>query len=195
MVWSWEVFMGKNRYLPFGYRIRNGEIVIEPVEANIVRKAFEEYAAGASYASIAMAFQYSGVRYHADTPEWNKNMVKRMLENIRYVGDVDYPQIIEATLFGRVASMRESRSIKIERAEKPVPTLSIPAELKKPQPSMTVARLQNEVTRALSMPISDPGHVKKLIFELAAERFKACLEAQKPINRNSGSDDIVAPFE
>ena len=81
--------MGKNRYLPFGYRIRNGEIVIEPVEANIVRKAFEEYAAGASYASIAMAFQYSGVRYHADTPEWNKNMVKRMLENIRYVGDVD----------------------------------------------------------------------------------------------------------
>ena len=54
--------MGKNRYLPFGYRIRNGEIVIEPVEANIVRKAFEEYAAGASYASIAMAFQYSGVR-------------------------------------------------------------------------------------------------------------------------------------
>ena len=82
--------------------------------------------------ALRMAFQYSGVRYHADTPEWNKNMVKRMLENIRYVGDVDYPQIIEATLFGRVASMRESRSIKIERAEKPVPTLSIPAELKKP---------------------------------------------------------------
>ena len=47
--------MGKNRYLPFGYRIRNGEIVIEPVEANIVRKAFEEYAAGASYASNTLA--------------------------------------------------------------------------------------------------------------------------------------------
>lgn len=187
--------MGKNRYLPFGYRIRNGEYVIEPAEADIVRKAFEEYAAGASYASIAKAFQYAGTRYHTDTPEWNKNMLKRMLENERYMGDTDYPQIVDTTLFERVASMRASKSIEIKRTEKPAPTLVMPTEFKKPQPSMAVARLQNEVTRALSMPISDAAHVKELIFELAAERFKACLEAQKPMDSHSGSGDNVAPFE
>ena len=75
--------MAKNRYLPFGYMIRNGEIVINEQEAALVRTAFEEYMTGASYAAVAETLQATGIRYHSDTPLWNKHMVKRMLENSR----------------------------------------------------------------------------------------------------------------
>lgn len=187
--------MAKIRYVPFGYRIRDGEIIIEKAEADIVRKAFSEYALGASYTTIASLLQGTGIRYHVDTPEWNKHMVKRMLENARYLGNADYPQIVDKTLYEHVAFMRESKQIEIKRAEKPAPTPFTPIEFKKPQPSMAVARLQNEVTRALSMPVNDPEHVKKLIFDLAAERFRSCLAAQNPISSNQGSGDIVASFE
>ena len=187
--------MGKNRTLPFGYRIHNGEIVINDYEAKAVHKAFEEYVSGASYADIAELLQRMGVRYHVDTPVWNKQMINRMIENRKYAGSEDYPNIISSEMFDRASVIRKSKYVERRRKKVTACLPALPAELREPQPSMVVTRLQNEVTRALSMPVNDPAHVKKLIFDLAAERFRNCLAAQNPINSNHGSGDIVAPFE
>lgn len=170
--------MAKNRYLPFGYMIRNGEIVINEKEAALVCIAFEEYMGGASYAAIAETLQGTGVRYHADSPLWNKHMAKRMLENSRYAGTDDYPRIIEQVLFDSVASLRESRSIEIKRRKPSKPMKSLPIELRKPVPSMKITRMQNRITRELRQSISDPPRVRDMIFRLAQERFRACVEAQ-----------------
>ena len=59
--------MAKNRYLPFGYMIRNGEIVINEQEAALVRTAFEKYMTGASYAAVAETLQATGIRYHSES--------------------------------------------------------------------------------------------------------------------------------
>lgn len=187
--------MGRNRVLPFGYRICSGEIVVDAPEAMVIRKVFDEYLAGASYADIAELLQRMGVRYHANTPAWNKQMINRMIENAKYTGSDDYPEIVSCEVFCRASAIRESKHVERQRKKSGTCLPFLPIELRKPQKSMAETRLQNEVTRALNMPITDQEHVKQVIFDLAAERFINCLEAQKPINSNHGSGDIVAPFE
>ena len=181
--------MAKIRNIPFGYMIRNGEFVINGQEVGLVRIAFDEYMAGASYASIAKTLQATGICYHADSPLWNKHMVKRMLENSRYTGTDEYPCIIEQVLFDNVALLRQSRSIEVKRRKPSVPLKQLPTELRKPVPNMKIIRMQNQITRELSQPISDTQRVRDMIFRLAQERFKACLEAQNQIqsNQTSGS--------
>lgn len=183
--------MTKNRYRPFGYMLRNGEIVINEREATLVHTAFMEYMGGASFAAIAETLQNTGVRYHADSPSWNKHMVKRMLENSRYSGTDDYPCIIKKSLFESAASLRESRSIEVKRRKVVEPAKQLPAELRKPAPSMKVTRLQNQLTRELSQPISDPQRVREMIFRLAQERFNTCVEAQNQIKSNQTSGDAA----
>ena len=40
-----------------------------------------------------------GPRYHQHTPEWNKHMVKRVLENARYTGTDGYPPLVSGADF------------------------------------------------------------------------------------------------
>lgn len=187
--------MGKNRILPFGYKVNDGKIIIDDSEAKVVRMAFNEYIYGASYVKIADLLQRSGVRYHANTPAWNKQMISRMLENRKYIGTDEYPQIIDSMTFERAAAIKKSRYVKKRKAKVNAKPPVLPVELRKPKPSMAATRLQNEVTRALSMPINEPGYVRKLIFDLAVERFRNYLEAQMLIDSNQMGGDIVAPFE
>ena len=122
-------------------------------------------------------------------------MINRMIENAKYTGSDDYPEIVSCEVFCRASAIRECKHVERQRKKSGTCLPSLPIELRKPQKSMAETRLQNEVTRALNMPITDQEHVKQVIFDLAAERFRNCLEAQKPINSNHGSGDIVAPFE
>ncbi len=46
------------------------------------------------YSQIADEMTQQGVRYHQHTAQWNKHMVKRILENERYLGMDGYPQLV-----------------------------------------------------------------------------------------------------
>lgn len=107
--------MPRQRYIPFGYMMRAGEIAANPAEAAVVRSIFEQYTGGASYASIAEALSGREVRYHADTPGWNKHMVKRILENGKYAGESQYPRIIDPGDFCAAGSIRTEKSAGWER--------------------------------------------------------------------------------
>ena len=73
--------MAWQRKIPFGYEVRGGLIQPHPQEADAVRYIFRQYQAGASLLAIAEDMTRQGIRYHRHTAEWNKNMVKRILEN------------------------------------------------------------------------------------------------------------------
>jgi competence protein ComEC len=47
---------------------------------------------------------------HYDAPEWNKHMVKRILENDKYAGEDGYPRIVSSDTFRRAAQIRESKT-------------------------------------------------------------------------------------
>lgn len=103
--------MGKNRRIPFGYKMENGEIVTEPRELYAVVRIFDEYLSGKSLLDISRLMQEERIPYFAgETPDWNKNMVKRILENERYLGTEKYPQIIDNDKFRRANERKNKKA-------------------------------------------------------------------------------------
>lgn len=102
--------MKKNRYLPFGYHIQNGALCIHEAEAEVIHQVFEDYQAGMSYRRIAESLTAKGVLYMENRTDWNKHIVKRILENSRYCGGDNFPQIIPANTFGAVAVLIGQKS-------------------------------------------------------------------------------------
>lgn len=103
--------MAWQRKIPFGYMIRGGAVQPHPQEADAVRYIFGQYLAGASLLAIAEDMTRQGVRYHQHTPEWNKNMVKRILENEKYIGSDGYPRLVPDEDFSAAHCQRKSRNI------------------------------------------------------------------------------------
>ena len=91
--------MPKNRTIPFGYCMRNGKIITGLTESKAVVRIFEEYLNGSSLLQIAKLMESEKIRYTADSDHWNKNMVKRSIENEKYLGNGKYPQIIDGETF------------------------------------------------------------------------------------------------
>ena len=86
----------KNRYTaPFGYTIIKGVTEIHPDESAVVRRIFADYLAGASLLRIAEALAADKVEYLPGESAWNKNRVKRILEDARYTGATGLPPIVD----------------------------------------------------------------------------------------------------
>lgn len=82
-----------NRKQPFGYKMELGEIAPQPQEAETVRSIYLQYLAGASFKQLAEQLQTEDVPYDEDK-SWNKNMVARILEDDRYIGEKEFPTLI-----------------------------------------------------------------------------------------------------
>ena len=91
--------MAKNRTIPFGYCMRNGEIKVDFTESKAVVRIFEEYMNGSSFLQIAKLMEFEKIRYTANSEHCNKNMVKRIIENEKYLGNGKCPQIIDGETF------------------------------------------------------------------------------------------------
>lgn len=103
--------MSKNRRIPFGYIMENGEITTEPREVYAVAKIFDEYIAGKSLLDIANMMQTEGIPYHPlKKSQWNRNMVKRILENERYLGTDKYPQLVDKAKFDKVNEIKTKKA-------------------------------------------------------------------------------------
>ena len=104
--------MAKNRRIPFGYQMINGEITTHPREVYAVSKIFAEYLKGRSLLDISKEIQAENIPYHpGDNCQWNKNMVKRILENEKYLGNNVYPQIISPDIFHRSNNKKPRKPI------------------------------------------------------------------------------------
>ena len=115
--------MAKNRRIPFGYQMKNGEIVTEPRELYAVSKIFADYLKGKSLLEISRSMQEEQIPYHpGEDFSWNKNMVKRILENEKYLGTETYPQHISADIFHRANNKKIKKATNI---------CIVPDELKK----------------------------------------------------------------
>lgn len=69
----------------FGYKVENNEFVIIPEEAEVIRKAFNDYAGGKGFLSIAKALNAMGVRTHRGNKIENRT-VEYWLNNPVYIG-------------------------------------------------------------------------------------------------------------
>lgn len=102
--------MAWQRKTPFGYTIQNGVLTRCPKEAAAVKNIFTLYLEGASYNGIAEEMTRRGVPYHQHTPQWNKHMVKRILENEKYMGADGWPRLISDETFLSVRFRKEDKT-------------------------------------------------------------------------------------
>lgn len=98
--------MSKKRVFPFGYQMREGQILVNPQEARLVREIFEQYRLGKTTPELAASAMLQGVPYREGTAAWNKNMVCRILDDARYTGTEEYPSIVEQALYDAVCARR-----------------------------------------------------------------------------------------
>ena len=93
--------------------MQKGEIIAEPTESQVVKNIFKLYLGGKSMSEIARQMSISQVSYNGITFDWNKNMVKRILENEKYLGKDGYPVLIDSKTFYHANVRKKSKSTSV----------------------------------------------------------------------------------
>ena len=90
MKWSIQKRMDAGTYLgniaPFGYRLEEGQLLINEAEASIVRRMFEMRLAGMGQVAITQELNRQGI-LPRDGNLWTVYRVRYILSNERYIGD------------------------------------------------------------------------------------------------------------
>ena len=93
--------------------MQKGEIIAEPTENQAVKDIFKLYLNGKSMSEIARQMSISQISYNGITFDWNKNMVKRILENEKYLGKDGYPVLIDSETFNRANARKKSKATSV----------------------------------------------------------------------------------
>lgn len=84
----------RNRSIPFGYHYQNGVLAVHPQESQTVRAVFAAYLSREPLSKIAAHLTTKLAEYLPGRWQWDKARVKRILDNSKYMGEGDFPQII-----------------------------------------------------------------------------------------------------
>ena len=81
-----QVQVNHNRFL--GYtKDTEGHLVIDPEQAEIVKRIYREYLEGASMDKIAAGLEADGILTGAGKPKWHTSTINKILRNEKYIGD------------------------------------------------------------------------------------------------------------
>lgn len=105
--------MKKNRFIPYGYTMRNGKMVVEKKEAEVIRRIFSAYIDGASLKEIADELTAQQVPYTEKKTEWFKGRISRILENKKYCGNAEFDKIIDDEIFTEAIEAKSARQVAI----------------------------------------------------------------------------------
>lgn len=169
--------MLKNRSIPFGYCVVNGDFALNENEAEAVRKIFADYISGKSLKAIAAEMK---IPYNSEK-SWNKNTVSRILDNKKYTGENGCPRIVSDEDFLRVSQIKSERN----KYRKP----ALQADLQDSQqanfleteyvPNEEIERISNEIKRLLQGENSEKETIENLILECAQMKYSAIIEVKK----------------
>lgn len=73
----------------------DGELVINPDEATVVRWIFERYLSGDSLGKIAAGLEKQGIHSPTGRPKWNREAINKLISNEKYTGRV----LLQKTIF------------------------------------------------------------------------------------------------
>ncbi len=166
--------MLKNRSIPFGYCMVNGKYALNAPEADAVRKIFADYIGGKSLKTIATEMQ---IPYNMNKAVWNKNMVCRVLENKKYIGENGYPQIITSKDFDLAACIKAERNTYRKPAPQDEPQQTdIP--ITEYQPTNEIQHMTNEINRLLDSENPNKEKVEALIIMCAQLKYTTINEVR-----------------
>ncbi len=101
----------RNRMLPLGYGVENGEIIINEQEAEIVKSIFSDYCNGSSLKTLVNALNEQKAVFKVNGTQWNKGRIYHILMDRRYIGEKSYPQIIAVDTFQKANGLKDSKRV------------------------------------------------------------------------------------
>ena len=144
--------MASKRKMVFGYRMELGDIVPSPNEAETVRYIYTRYLAGASFQCLANELNQKALPYHTGK-SWNKNMVARILEDDRYIGEKEFPALIPTEQFH--AAQERRKEMRPEYKQTPAQK-----ELRKLCGGTAPDSVARKVLKILNQMVDDPQIIK-----------------------------------
>ena len=79
-----------NRMISFGYGFADGKLSVIAEEAETVKGIFSDYVNGKILKEIADDLTARQVNFFNGKCSWNKNMIFRIIENGKYIGEDGY---------------------------------------------------------------------------------------------------------
>ena len=80
------VQVNHNRFM--GYtKDEDGHLIIEPTEAEVVKRIYREYLEGSSLLQIGRGLEEDGILTAAGKKRWRPETIKKILQNEKYIGD------------------------------------------------------------------------------------------------------------
>jgi hypothetical protein len=105
--------------MPIGYKLVDGKIQLDEPKATVVKMIFADYLSGDSTSALAKQLTGMGFPNANNKPSWNHGSIGKILENVKYLGDEFYPQMIGAELFEQVQKRRQERCELLGRSIQP----------------------------------------------------------------------------
>ncbi len=166
--------MLKNRSIPFGYCMVNGKYAINEKETEAVQKIFSDYISGKSLKTIAAEMT---IPYNSGKTVWNKNMVCRVLENGKYIGENGYPPIISTEDFEQAVQIKAERNTYRKPAPQDEPQ-QLKVTITEYNPTEEIQRMTNEINRLLDSENPDKEKVELLIIDCAQLKYEMINEVK-----------------
>lgn len=98
----------KNRVVPYGYKFNLGEYVINEDEVIVIHRVIKMYLKGNSMNDITKALNSENIPFF-ENQVWNKPKVMRLLDDKRYLGNEQFPQIIDEQIYNQLKDVRSSK--------------------------------------------------------------------------------------
>lgn len=165
--------MLKNRSIPFGYCVINGKYALNICESEAVQKIFSDYIGGKSLKTIAAEMQ---IPYNANKEAWNKNMISRVLENRKYIGENGYPKIVTQYEFEQAALIKAERTTYRKPVLQANPQRVNTITITEYKPTDEVQRMTNEINSLLNSGDIDKENIEELIIKCAQLKYSAIKE-------------------
>ena len=86
-------------HLPIGYEWVDGKIQVSESDAALVLRIFSEFNAGKSACQISKELNRENVPNAHGRVAWTHGAIGRILENPKYLGTDEYPQIIDLEMY------------------------------------------------------------------------------------------------
>ena len=104
-------------YIPIGYNYENGKLVINPYEAEQVRKIYEWYIAGESLAGITNRLHKAGyTNRYGSWSSWSS--VRNVLSNETYTGQLHFGEVVVENAHEAIISKEQFRMVQIIHAKR-----------------------------------------------------------------------------
>ena len=82
-----KVMVNANCFLGYD-KDENGKLIVNPEQAEVVKRIFREYLEGASCQQISRGLEHDGILTARGNKKWYDSAIRRILENEKYMGDV-----------------------------------------------------------------------------------------------------------